>query len=385
MPLFKIQEKKKAYSLNNPEIINILSNQNNGYVSANQAMHNSDLYSLIWQLSSDMAVTQYHAKASRMQAMIDNPDSNTNGFSFWVFTAAQLLLNGQAFIYRWRNVNGVDMRWEGLRPSQVQTQMLEDGSGLVYNINFDEPDIESLQNVPQGDVLHFRLLSKNGGKTGVSPLMSLKDEFNIKEASNRLTLNSLNKSVEAPGILTIKGGGLLNWKKKAARSREFMKQVDSSDNGPVVLDDLEEYQPLEIKSDVAKLLSQADWTGKQIAKVYGVPDSILNGQGDQQSSIAMMGGQYAKALNRYVKSITSELNAKLNTEITADIRPAIDATGDQFADTIGNLAKNHAIATNQATYVLQQTGYLPDGLPKAQFEGGEVNEKDSDEGDSNIQ
>ena len=384
MPLFKIESSKKAYSLNSPEIINILTNQNNGYVSASQAMHNSDLYSLIWQLSSDIAVTQFHAETNRMQAMIDNPDSNTNGFSFWVFTAAQLLLNGQAFIYRRRNVNGVDMRWEGLRPSQVQTQMLEDGSGLVYNINFDEPDIEPLQNVPQGDVLHFRLLSKNGGKTGISPLMSLKDEFNIKDASNRLTLNSLSKSVEAPGILTIQGGGLLNWKKKAARSREFMKQVNSSDNGPVVLDDLESYQPLEIKSDVAKLLSQADWTGKQIAKVYGVPDSILNGQGDQQSSIAMMGGQYAKALNRYVKSITSELNAKLHTKIVADIRPAIDATGDQFADTIGSLAKNDVIAMNQATYVLQKAGYLPDRLPEAQLKGGESNEKDSDERNRNT-
>nr|WP_325175447.1 hypothetical protein [Limosilactobacillus reuteri] len=52
---------------------------------------------------------------------------------------------------------------------------------------------------------------------------------------------------------------------------------------------MEEYTPLEVKSNVAQLLNQVNWTGAQIAKVYGVSDSIINGQGDQQSSIQMMG------------------------------------------------------------------------------------------------
>ena len=378
MPLFKIHSQTPtAYSLSeDTDIVNFLTGKKDGYVSADKALQNSDLYSIIWQLASDMAGTRYQASTNRMQSMIDQPDSTTNGYSFWLAEAAQLLLTGNAYAFRWRNINGVDLRWEYLRPSQVQPQLLDDGSGLVYDITFDEPDIAPMYNVPQANVLHFRLLSKTGGKTGFSPLSALKDEFQIKDASNRLTLNSLNKSVEAPGILTIQGGGLLNWKKKAARSKEFMNQVNNSNHGPVVLDDLESYQPLQVKSDVAKLLSQADWTGKQIAKVFGVPDSIINGQGDQQSSIAMMGGQYAKALNRYVKAFVAELNTKLHVEVKADIRPAIDATGDAFADTIGTLAKNNAIAMNQATYVLQQTGYLPKNLPKAINEGGEVNEED---------
>ena len=64
-----------------------------------------------------------------------------------------------------------------------------------------------------------------------------------------------------------------------------------------MLDDLESYTPLELQADVAKLLSQVDWTTTQIAKVYGVPDSYLNGQGDQQSSLTMIQGFYSNALN----------------------------------------------------------------------------------------
>lgn len=143
---------------------------------------------------------------------------------------------------------------------------------------------------------------------------------------------------------------------------------------------------MEVKSNVAELLNQVDWTSKQVAKVYGIPDSYLNGQGDQQSSIQMMGGQYAKALNRYVQPIVSELDRKLNANISADIRPAIDATGDQFADTLAELTAKNAMGANQVVKLLQDTGYLPDDLPEAKpinNKGGENSENNTNQGTNN--
>ena len=140
--------------------------------------------------------------------------------------------------------------------------------------------------------------------------------------------------------------------------------MSDSKNGPIVLDDLEEYTPLEIKSNVAQLLNQVNWTGAQIAKVYGVSDSIINGQGDQQSSIQMMGNAYVKSLSRYAKAITGELNNKLNANITLDLRSAIDPLGDEYASTIANLQKNGTLGANQAAWLLQQVGYLPDDMPE---------------------
>ena len=61
-------------------------------------------------------------------------------------------------------------------------------------------------NVPQNDVLHFRLLSKNGGMTGISPLSALSNELNIKNDSNKLTRAALSQAIMAPGILKIKKG-----------------------------------------------------------------------------------------------------------------------------------------------------------------------------------
>lgn len=365
MPLFNQKVSPGLTIADDTDILHFLNpDDNDKYIDARTALKNSDIYSIIFQLSADLANGKLKADAPRAQGILNNPTQTSNAHAFWQSMFAQLLLGGEAFAYRWRNQNGTDMTWEYLRPSQVTPFLLEDGSGLIYNVTFDEPEIGVMQAIPQADMIHIRLLSQNGGKTGMSPLYALTNELQIKDQSNKLTLSALGRSVIAPGILTVKHGGLLSDKEKASRSRQFIKQTSESNNGPIVLDDLEEYTPLEVKSNVAQLLNQVNWTGAQIAKVYGVSDSIINGQGDQQSSIQMMGNAYVKSLSRYAKAITGELNNKLNADITLDLRSAIDPLGDEYASTVSNLQKNGTLGANQAAWLLQQANYLPDDMPE---------------------
>lgn len=366
MPVFKMPKVSPGLSIaEDNDVLHFLNPDNKSkYVNARTALKNSDIYSLIYQLSADMADAKFIAESSRTQGILDNPTLTSNVHAFWQSMFAQLLLGGEAYAYRWRNNNGTDTQWEYLRPSQVTPFLLEDGSGLIYNVTFDEPAVGYQQAIPQGDMIHFRLLSQNGGKTGISPLASLADELAIRDSSNRLTLAALGRSIMAPGVLSITKGGLLNGKMKAKRSKEFMKQMNDSDNGPIVLDDLEKYEPLEIQGNVAQLLNQASWTGAQIAKVYGVSDSVINGQGDQQSSIDMMNANYLQSLSRFTKSVTAELNNKLAGSIKMDLRPVIDPTGDAYVTSISNLQKNGTIGANQATWLLQQAGYLPEDMPE---------------------
>ncbi|WP_270320917.1 phage portal protein [Levilactobacillus brevis] len=384
MPVFRppeIKNQVQSVPVEDDDIVNFLTpNGERDYVSATDALKNSDIYSVVSQLSGDLATVQLSANMPRAQGILNNPSSTANGHAFWQSMFAQLLLGGECFAYRWRNHNGLDMRWEYLRPSQVETYLLEDGSGLTYTVTFDETRLGVRQYVPQGDMIHIRLTGINGGQTGISPLEALTSELQIKDASNGLTLAALARSISAPGVLSIQHGGLLSEKMKASRSRNFMRQVNKSNGGPVVIDELEEYKPLEMKADVTKLLSQTDWTSKQIAKAFGIPDSYLNGQGDQQSNIDQIKGMYANALNRYMQCIISELDNKLNATITANLRPAIDPLGDAFATTLSGLAKDGTIANNQATWVLQQLGYFPADMPEAiqSAEGGGNNEEGND-------
>ena len=386
MPIFNSggQSQSGLTIADDDNVINFLNpdGSNGKYVDARIALRNSDVYSVIFQLSSDLANGRLVAESSRTQNMLDNPTVTANAHAFWQSMFAQLLLSGEAFAYRWRNQNGIDSSWEYLRPSQVTPFLLEDGSGLIYNATFDEPEIGVIEAIPQSDMIHLRLMSRNGGKTGISPLTALASELSIHDASNKLTMTALARSIMAPGILSITKGGLLDSKQKAARSKQFMKQMNDSNSGPIVLDDLETYTPLEVQGNVAQLLSQATWTGAQIAKVYGVSDSVINGQGDQQSSIDMMNANYLQSLSRFAQSITGELNNKLAGNIKMDLRPVVDPTGDAYAANVMNLQANGALTAEQATWILQQADYLPEGLPKGNdsMKGGENDDDDSDQG-----
>jgi len=365
------------FDITDPEFLATLNGSE--WVSAETALKNSDLFSIISQLSNDLATAKLTTSRKQMQGIVDNPSNNANRFNFYQSIFAQMLLGGEAFAYRWRNDNGRDMKWEYLRPSQVTFNRLDNQNGLYYNITFDDPRIPPKQHVPQSDILHFRLLSVDGGLTSVSPLMALGRELDIQKASDKLTLNSLKNALNANGILKIKGGGLLDFKTKVSRSRQAMKQMQG---GPLVLDDLEDFTPLEIKSNVAQLLKQADWTTGQFAKVYGIPENVVGGQGDQQSSLEMSSNVYSKAVVRYLRPFLSELSQKLSCDVDADIFPAVDPTGANYISRINSMVKSGTLAQNQGLYILQQAEILPKELPKGEnpnrttLKGGEINGQD---------
>jgi HK97 family phage portal protein len=349
------------------------------YVSAQKALQNSDLYATIYQLSADLATCYMTSQQPRTQALLDNPTTTTNRQAFWQSMTAQLLLDGNAYAYIWRNqLTGQPVRLEYLRPSQVSVYLLDDGTALTYNLSFDEPSVGMLNNVPQSDILHFRLMGVgNGGQVGRSPLLALQSELNIKDNSNSLTLAALAKMITSNGVLTVKNGSALSAKEKAAMSNGFMQQA-LSNKGPVVIDDLTTYGPLQLNNDVSKLLASTDWTSKQIAKTYNIPDSYLNGQGDQQSSLSMIEGMYANSLNRYAQAIASELNNKFAAHIDVDIQPAIDQDRSSYLAAVGGAVKNGALSGNQSDFLLRRVGFLPDDAPKlnpdqSNLKGGDTN------------
>lgn len=383
MPIFNLATESPPnnqggfFDITDPEFLATLNGSE--WVSAETALKNSDLFSIVSQLSNDLATAKLTTSRKQMQGIVDNPSNNANRFNFYQSIFAQMLLGGEAFAYRWRNDNGRDMKWEYLRPSQVSFNQLDNQNGLYYNITFDDPRIPPKQHVPQSDILHFRLLSVDGGLTSVSPLMALGRELDIQKASDKLTLNSLKNALNANGILKIKGGGLLDFKTKVSRSRQAMKQMQG---GPLVLDDLEDFTPLEIKSNVAQLLKQADWTTGQFAKVYGIPENVVGGQGDQQSSLEMSSNVYSKAVARYLRPFLSELSQKLSCDVDADIFPAVDPTGANYISRINSMVKSGTLAQNQGLYILQQAEILPKELPKGEnpnrtvLKGGETNGQD---------
>lgn len=121
MPIFKMPKVSPGLSITtDDDVLHFLNPDNKSkYVDARTALKNSDIYSLVYQLSSDMADAKFVAESSRTQGILNNPTLTSNAHAFWQSMFAQLLLGGEAYAYRWRNSNGTDTQWEYLRPSQV--------------------------------------------------------------------------------------------------------------------------------------------------------------------------------------------------------------------------------------------------------------------------
>lgn len=366
MPLlnsnFHIRDSTNEYPISTSQWSQVLSSidpDKGHYISAWKALRNPDIQSAITQIAGDLATAELNASVVRAQGILNNPSKLSNPRTFWVAMFAQMILGGESFAYRWRNANGIDDHWEYLRPSQVQIFELSDGSGLVYTVSFDEPDIGVVENIPSSDMIHFRYFSMNG-MTGISPLYSLFTTLDIKKRSDQLTMKALSQSVVASSVLS--EPTRVSDQYSLGRAKTLKKQLESADGIPVVLMPDEKFTPLEMKSNIADLLGQVDWTSTQIAKAFQIPDSYLNGQGDQQSSLDQIEGLYANTLNRDMNMVLSELSVRLSATVTANIRPAIDPLGNSYATAL--LASKNLTA-DQVSFALQESGYLPSGMPKA--------------------
>ena len=120
MPLFNQKVSPGLTIADDTDILHFLNpDGSDKYVDARTALKNSDIYSIVFQLSSDLANGKLIADGPRAQGILNNPTQTSNVHAFWQSMFAQLLLGGEAFAYRWRNQNGTEMTWEYLRPSQV--------------------------------------------------------------------------------------------------------------------------------------------------------------------------------------------------------------------------------------------------------------------------
>ena len=154
---------------------------------------------------------------------------------------------------------------------------------------------------------------------------------------------------------------MLSKEDKEGIRQAWESQNEGSNAGRVVvLDQAVSMGTVSVNSDVANFLSNVDFAKAQIAKAFGVPDSYLNGAGDQQSSLDMTKSLYANTLRRYVKPIESELSATFGVDIALDESSAVDADNSTLISQIQTLlsGSNPAITAEQAQTLLHNRGVI---------------------------
>jgi HK97 family phage portal protein len=213
-------------------------------------------------------------------------------------------------------------------------------------------------------MLHFRLLATGSNDSnlyvGISPLQSLTENINLQDFSNRLTLSSLKHALNPSTVLTVAEGALSKEEKEGIRAGWEAANEGDNAGRAVVLDQAVSMSSVSINADVAKFLSTLDFGKTQIAKAFGVPDSYLNGAGDQQSSLDMTKSIYANTLRRYVKPIESELYSKFGVDVNLDESAAVDADNSTLVTQLVALngGSQPALTPLQTQNILHRRGVI---------------------------
>ncbi|WP_127849477.1 phage portal protein [Lacticaseibacillus hulanensis] len=321
----------------------------NHMVDATFALRNSDVFAVVNLIASDVAGAR-RSIAQPFDQVVEQPNNLISGFNFWQSVVAQMLLAGNAYAIITARKQGVPTRIELAAVSQVTVTLTDYAKDLTYDVNWT--DERGIKRYKSKDVLHFRLLASGQDDQqliGISPLQSLNGPLNMQQFSNDLTLATLKHAINPSVTLTVPQGELDKDAKENIRTA-FEEQTSGENAGrAIVLDQGLSMSTIQINSDVAKFLNTMDFGRTAIAEAFGVPDSYLNGQGDQQSSLNMVKSLYANALRRYVKPIESEVQAKFGVPFNIDESSSVDATNADFVEMVTKLA---GVGTKGATPII---------------------------------
>lgn len=332
--------------------------QTQSSVDVNQAFKNSDVFTVVERISSDIAACRFNGQ--QYQALLDNPFHLMNPYAGWQEVLIQLLLNGNSYVVIHRDKQQKASWLEPVPSDDVSLTLQDNATDIIYRVHYTDERAD--KDYLSADVLHFKLVTPGmdvNQYTGVSPLMALVPELGIQDNSKKLTLTSLIHALAPTNIYTTPNA--ITEPGAKDKIREAFEKANTGDNAGrvMIMDAGAKLETIDVTPNVAKLLDNATFSQTQIAKAFGIPDSYLNGQGDQQSSIEMIRSLYQNALTMYIRPIESELSYKLGAPVKLDVTSAIDVDHQQELTNIQNLAKAGLMTPRQAFGLMLAHDIMP--------------------------
>lgn len=356
--------------------------QTQSSIDVNQAFKNSDVFTVVERISSDIAACRYNGQ--QYQALLDDPFHLMNPYAGWQEVLIQLLLNGNSYVVIHRDKQQKASWLEPVPSDDVSLTLQDNATDIIYHVHYTDERAD--KDYLSADVLHFKLVTPGmdvNQYTGVSPLMALVPELGIQDNSKKLTLASLIHALAPTNIYTTPNA--ITEPGAKDKIREAFEKANTGDNAGrvMIMDAGAKLETIDVTPNVAKLLDNATFSQTQIAKAFGIPDSYLNGQGDQQSSIEMIRSLYQNALTMYIRPIESELSYKLGAPVKLDVTSAIDVDHQNELNNIVSLSKANLLSPRQAFGLMLANDIMP-GLTVEDTDINLLNRKNTTKGGENV-
>lgn len=293
-----IFDKFKATQKKNNEIlfdtvVNMVT-ANSGLINDSTLNKNSDIYSAITQISSDVASTPINATNQVVGKNLNYQFVNT--------VMIQTLMYGNCYVLPNENFKLVDN-------SSIEIQ-IDDNNNVTYLIT--DNDTNETRTYSSKEVLHFRINpSDSNGLQGISPLVSLRETLAIQDNANKVLNKFYSQGIHGSLVLNMKTK--LNKDQKDEVRDKFVESMNNN-LGAIITDSSMDINTLNnnFDGDILKVIQNTDYLSKQVAKAFSVPNYVL-GVEDNHSNQEQVQNAYNSALiNIYEPIIESELNSKLS-------------------------------------------------------------------------
>lgn len=356
--------------------------QTQSSVDVNQAFKNSDVFTVVERISSDIAACSFNGQ--QYQTLLDNPFHLMNPYAGWQEVLIQLLLNGNSYVVIHRDKQQKASWLEPVPSDDVSLTLQDNATDIIYHVQYTDERAD--KDYLSADVLHFKLVTPGmdvNQYTGVSPLMALVPELGIQDNSKKLTLTSLIHALAPTNIYTTPNA--ITEPGAKDKIREAFEKANTGDNAGrvMIMDAGAKLETIDVTPNVSKLLDNATFSQTQIAKAFGIPDSYLNGQGDQQSSIEMIRSLYQNALTMYIRPIEAELSYKLGAPVKLDVTSSIDVDHQNELNNIVSLSKANLLSPRQAFGLMLANDIMP-GLTVEDSDINLLNKKNTTKGGENV-
>ncbi|EAG3021911.1 phage portal protein [Listeria monocytogenes] len=329
------------------------------------ALKNSDVFTAVSMIASDIASTDIierledERQSNSNVARLFNQDpcnGEMNARDFKQLIVANLLLNGESFVYILRDKQGKANELQFLPNDTIDLEWKDN------KLNYSTPDGKELLNM---DILHFRYMSLDG-LNAYSPLHALASEVGISQGSKKFLKNFFQRGATPATIVKYTDAFLDNFNEDdqneavKALTNKVQKSFEKNAGGVLPLDDTVTVEQLKVPTEVLQFLNSYTFSSQQIAKAFRIPAQLLGNEQANTGLSDLMNQYLTTCLSPIFSIITSELELKQadtpDTQFTFDAERFIDNDPAKRVETTVKLLQAGIIEIDEARKRL--------GLPK---------------------
>lgn len=205
----------------------------------------------------------------QLSRVLDRPNNYQNWQQFQEFWTSSLLLRGNTYVFKVRDIFGDVFRLVVLNPDLVKPLVDDDGN-VFYQLGNDQLAQTESTIVPASEIIHDRINCFYHPLVGLTPIMAcaLASEQGIYIQRNS---KSFFKNGSRPGSVLVAPGPIDKEKAQEIQDRWNKKYSGSGVGTTAVVGDDMKYTPIAINAADSQLIEQLDLSARIVCTAFNVP------------------------------------------------------------------------------------------------------------------